>query len=137
MSKGVVGSMDTLGYITEPTVKIDRALAYWFANRVDQCLIFRNVHSYQFVVASNQDSKGNEDKFLADIKQNLNEYLLQIFDSVSISAWAQRKEEGDRMFTLILSGVVAEDGKTYDLARSVIIEGGSYTLVNEGRILNG
>lgn len=136
MPKGVVGSMDTIGFIQEPTVKIDRAIAYWFANRIDQCIVIRNVHSYQYVVANHQDDKNNEELFLTDIKQNLNEYMLQIFDAVSIDAWAQRKEEGDKMFTLILSGVVTQDGKQYDIAQSVYVEGGSYKLIDTARQLN-
>lgn len=136
MPKGVVGSMDTIGFIQEPTVKIDRAIAYWFANRIDQCIIIRDVHSYQYVVSNHQDDKNNEDLFLANIKQNLSEYMLQIFDAVSIDAWAQRKNEGDKMFTLMLSGVVTQDGKTYDLASSVYVEGGSYKLIDAARELN-
>jgi len=136
MPKGVVGSMDTLGFIQEPTVKIDRAIAYWFANRIDQCIVIRNVHSYQFVVANHQDDKGSEELFLADIKQNLSEYMLQIFDAVSVDAHAKRANEGDKMFTLILSGIVTQDGKKYDLAHAVYIEGGSYKLIDAARELN-
>jgi hypothetical protein len=61
---------------------------------------------------------------------------LQIFDSASVDAWAQRKEEGDKMFTLVLSGVVGQDGKQYDLAHSVLLNGSNYKVVNEGRLLN-
>lgn len=136
MPKGVVASMDTVGFIQEPTVKIDRAIAYWFANRIDQCIVLRDVHSYQYVVANHQDDKKGEALFIADIKQNLNEYMLQIFDSASIDAWANRANEGDKMFTLVLSGVVGQDGKTYDIARSVYVEGGSYKLIDTARELN-
>lgn len=136
MPKGVVGTMDTVGFIQEPAVKIDRAIAYWFANRIDQCIVLRTVHSYQYVVANHQDDKKGEDRFLADIKQNLNEYMLQIFDACSIDAWADRANEGDKMFTLVLSGVVTQDGKQYDLAHSVYVEGGSYKLIDAARQLN-
>lgn len=136
MPKGVVATMDTIGFVTEPKIKIDRAIAYWFANRIDQSLVIRNVHSYLYVVAKHQDDKGSEERFLDDIKKNLTEYLLQIFDSVSVEARAIRKNEGDKMFTLHLSGVVTEDGKRYDLARSVYVSGETYKLVDEGRALN-
>lgn len=136
MAKGVVATMDTVGFITEPTVKIDRAIAYWFANRLDQCIVLRGTHSYQYVMAKHQDDKGSEERFLEEIKKNLTEYLLQIFDSVSVEAKSYRKNEGDKMFTLILSGVVVQDDKKYDLARSVLINGETYRLVDEGRALN-
>lgn len=136
MPKGVVGTMDTIGFVQEPTVKIDKAIAYWFANRIDQCIVIRNVHSYQYVVANHQDDKNTEELFLTEIRQNLNEYMLQIFDSVSIDAWAKRANPEDKMFTLVLSGVVSQDGKQYDIARSVYVEGGSYKLIDTARELN-
>lgn len=136
MAKGVVATMDTVGFITEPTVKIDRAIAYWFANRLDQCIVLRGTHSYQYVMAKHQDDKGSEERFLEEIKKNLTEYLLQIFDSVSVEAKSHRKNEGDKMYTLRLSGVVGQDGKTYELAHAVLVNGETYKLVDEGRALN-
>lgn len=136
MPKGVVATMDTMGFITEPAIKIDRAIAYWFANRIDQCIVLRDIHSYQYVMAKHQGDKRNEEKFLEEIKQNLTEYLLQIFDGVSVEAHSKRENEGDKMFTLLLSGLVNQDGKNYDLARSVLVNGETYKLVDEGRAIN-
>lgn len=133
MAKGVVATMDTVGFIREPVIKIDRAIAYWFANRVDQCIVLRNIHSYQYVVAKHQDDKRSEEKFLEEIQNNLREYLLQIFDAVSVTARSKRENEGDKMFTLILSGVVSQDGKKYDLAHAVSVNGETYKLIDVGR----
>ncbi|AEV89500.1 putative virion structural protein [Pseudomonas phage OBP] len=133
MPKGVVATMDTVGFIQEPGIKIDRAIAYWFANRIDQCIILRNVKSYQYVVAKHQDDKKGEERFLEDIQKNLREYLLQIFDAVSVNAWAKREQEGDKMFSLILSGIVEQDGKKYDLAHAVSVNGETYKLIDIGR----
>lgn len=133
MAKGVVGTMDTVGFISEPTIKIDRCIAYWFANRIDQCLIIRTVASYQYVVAKHQGDKRSEDRFLQDIENNLREYLLQNFDKVSVKAWAQRKEPEDKMFTLVLSGEAIQDGKSYDISRSVLINGSTYKVIDIGR----
>lgn len=136
MPKGVVATMDTMGFITEPAIKIDRAIAYWFANRIDQCIILRNIHSYQYVMAKHQGDKRSEERFLEEIKKNLTEYLLQIFDSASVDARSVRANEGDKMYTLVLSGIVAQDGKTYDVARSVLVNGETYKIVDEGRAIN-
>lgn len=138
MSKGVVGTMDTVGFITEPTIKIDRCIAYWFANRIDQCLIIRTVASYQYVTVNHQDDKKGEDRLLEDIENNLRQYLLQCFDGASVNAHAVRKEPGDKMFTLVLSGEVMQDGQKYDLAKSVLINGSTYKLIDNGRaVANG
>ena len=133
MAKGVVGTMDTVGFITEPTVKIDRLIAYWFANRIDQCIIIRKVHSYQYVVAKHQGDQKSEERFLQDIENNLREYLLECFDSASVNAWAKREQEGDKMFTLVLSGVVFQDGNQYELNKSVLVNGSTYKLIEQGR----
>lgn len=133
MPNGVVATMDTLGFITEPTVKIDRAIAYWFANRIDQCIILRNIHSYQYVVAKHQDDKRSEERFLEEVQNNLREYLLQIFDAASVEAVAKKENEGDKMFTLVIRGVVQQAGKTYDLRHAVSVSGETYKLVEIGR----
>lgn len=132
MAKGVVATLDTLGYLTEPTVKADRAMAYWFANKVDQCILLRHIHSYQYVVASHQGDQ-NEEKFLEEIKKNLQEYLLQIFDKVSIGAWAKRDKEESKMFTLVLSGEFYQDDKRYELNRSVLLNGSTYEIIDKNR----
>lgn len=137
MPKGPVGTMDTVGFLTEPSVKIDRALAYWFANRIDQCIVLRDIKSYQYVTAKHQDDKKGVERFLTDVKDNLTAYLLQIFDGVTIETKANRANEEDKMFTLLISGVVNEDGRTYDLASSTLINGETYKLIDKGRALNG
>lgn len=136
MAKGVVATMDTVGYLTEPTVKADRAIAYWFANRVDQCILLEDIASYQYVVASHQDDKGSEDRFLADIKTNLTSYLMEIFDGVTIQAYAKKETEQSKMFTLVISGEFFQDGVRYELNQAVLINGKSYELVDRGRKLN-
>lgn len=133
MSKGVVGTMDTVGFIEEPTVKIDRLIAYWFANRIDQSIIIRNVHSYQYVIAKHQGEKKGEERLLQDIENNLQGYLLECFDGASVSAWAKRENPEDKMFTLVISGVAFQDGKQYELNNSVLINGSTYELIDKGR----
>lgn len=133
MAKGPVGTMDTMGFITEPSVKIDRAMAYWFANRIDQCIIIRDVKSFQYVTVNNQDEKKGDEKFLAAVKENLTQYMLQIFDTASIEVWAKRNDPGDKVFTLVISGQVGQDNKIYDLARSVYVNGSTFKIIANAR----
>lgn len=130
MPKGPVATMDTIGYITEPTLKADRAIAYWFANRVDQSLIFKDIASYQYIVAKNQSSK-SIDKFIKDVEDNLKKYLLSIFEGVSVSCRQIKVTEST--FTLAVSAVFFQDGVSYDLARAVLVNGKTYELIDEGR----
>lgn len=132
MAKGVVATMDTLGYLTEPMIKGDRLVAYWFANRVDQCIILRDINSFQYLTAKHQGDK-SEEKLLEDIEINLRAFLLECFDQASVAVKALRKEEGDKMFTLAIAAEFWQDGKRYDLAKSVILSGETYKLVDNGR----
>lgn len=135
MANGMVATMDTLGYLTEPTIKADRAIAYWFANRIDQCLILRDINSYQYLVAKHQDDH-TEERLLQDVKKHLRDYLLELFEKVSVEAWAKRENEGDKMYTLVVSAEFWQDGVRYDLAKSVIEAGSTYRTIDYGRSTN-
>lgn len=132
MAKGVVATMDTLGFIQEPTVKIDRLIAYWFANRIDQSIILTGIQSYQYVVAKNQNGF-NIDNFIKDMEESLRSYLLECFNSVEVVVRSPDYEPAKKMFTLAVSGQVEEDGKLYDLATSVAVNGKTYELIDKGR----
>ena len=136
MAKGVVATMDTVGYLKEPTAKADRQIAQWFANRVDQSIIFRDIQSYQYVVGKHQNDF-RVDEFLREIQSNLKSYMLECFDGVDVSARAVNYEPGNKMFTLAVSATVEEDGVRYDVSQAVSINGKTYELVNEGRKRNG
>ncbi|WNV45876.1 hypothetical protein [Aeromonas phage AerS_266] len=129
---GIVGTMDTLGWVDEPVVKIDRLIAYWFANRKDQSIIFRNIQSFQYVVAKHQDDK-QIDGFLQEIQSNLQSFLLECFDAAEVKARAPGYEVGKKMFTLAISGRVLEKDTYYDLSHSVILNGKTFEKIREGR----
>lgn len=136
MAKGVVGTMDTIGYLKEPSAKADRLIALWFANRVDQSIILSNIQSYQYVVAKHQNDF-RIDEFLAEVQTNLRSYLQECFDGAEVVARAPNYLTVNKMFTLAVSATVEEDGVRYDVARSVEINGKTYERVNEGRHRNG
>lgn len=132
MAKGVVATMDTLGFITEPTIKIDRLIAYWFANRIDQSIILTGIQSYQYVVAKHQNDF-QIDNFLKEIEENLRSFLLECFTNVDVGVRSPDYEPVKKMFTLAISGQVEEDGKLYDLATSVAVNGKTFELIEKGR----
>ncbi|QDB70471.1 hypothetical protein CF8_0059 [Aeromonas phage CF8] len=129
---GIVGTMDTLGWVKEPTVKIDRLIAYWFANRKDQSIIFRNIQSFQYVVGKHQDDK-QIDGFLEDVQNNLRSFLLECFDAADVTAAAPGWEPNLKMFTLAISGQVQQDGNKYDIAHAVQLNGKTFEKIAEGR----
>ena len=79
MTKGVVGTMDTLGWVTEPSLKINRKIAYWFASRKDQSLVIRDVESFQYIKETMQGSKASLDDFKRKIKNSLMNLFIESF----------------------------------------------------------
>lgn len=129
---GMVGTMSTVGWVKEPTSKADLLIAYWFANRKDQSRFITDVQSYNFVVATHQGDHTIE-PFLEAIENNLRSMLLECFDAATVQARAPNFDPMAKQFQLAVSGVVQENGKSYDLARSVILNGKTFELITEGR----
>lgn len=135
MPNGVAATMSVVGYLYEPQATVDRLVAWWFANRIDQSTILGNIPSYQYVVASHQNDF-RIDEFLEDVKTNLRTYLLECFEGADVQASAPGYEVGSKMFSLHVAAVVERDGKRYDVAQSVLLNGESYKLVDNGRHQN-
>ena len=129
---GMVGTMSTVGWVKEPASKADLVIAYWFANRKDQCRFIPEVQSYNFIVASHQGDREIEG-FLDDIENSLRSMLLECFDSAKVVARAPDFEPLKKEFVLAVSGTVEENGISYDLSHSVIVSGKTFELITEGR----
>lgn len=128
----IVGTMDTVGWLEEPTAKIDRLIAYWFANRADQCIFLRNIPSFNFVVGKHQNDK-EIDSMLQDMQTSLRNFMLTAFESADIRVTAPDHQKEKKMYTLYVGGVVSENGISYDIAQSVVFNGETFKLVERGR----
>lgn len=128
---GIVGTMSTLGWVDEPTVMIDKLFSYWIANRRDQCIILTGIQSFDFVIGSHQGDTVI-DKFLDDAEESFRSMLLECFDNVQVSVMSPDHEQAKKNFTLAISGTVYKDGIGYDLARSVILNGKTFELIQQG-----
>jgi hypothetical protein len=129
---GMVGTMSTVGWVKEPASKVDLLIAYWFANRKDQSRFITDVQSYNYVVATHQGDH-TIDNFLEAIQNSLRSMLLECFDGADVYARAPNFNPLNKQFQLAVSGTVEENGKTYDLAHSVIVSGKTFELITEGR----
>ncbi|QDJ97050.1 hypothetical protein PQC07_gp222 [Aeromonas phage D3] len=132
MANGCCATMSTVGYLYEPLAQIDRLIAWWFANRIDQSVILTDIQSYQYVVASHQNDF-RIDEFLQDVQRNLQSYLMECFEGAEVKATAPNYEEGGKMFHLHISGVVERNGVRYDVASAVALSGKTFELVENGR----
>lgn len=133
MPRGGVGTMDTLGWVTEPTLKINRKIAYWFATRRNQCITIKEVESYTYVKETVQGTKGSRDVILEAIERSLTKIISECFDRVSVATRAEDVSTNGTAFRLLISGSAFEDGKEYDFSYSVLLHNKTFELIEEGR----
>lgn len=132
MGRGVYASMSTVGYVTEPILKISRAYAAWWANKKDQCLVTRDVESYIYCVNSAQ---GNKELLLSRVKTSLTNMFNELFDKIdALNVVAESVPPGDSFFIMKISGGVIQDGVYYDISRSIELFENTFELVKEGRL---
>ena len=133
MPIGSIATMDTLGFINEPSIKLDRAFAYWLANRKSQSSLFDNVESFMFVVAEHQDDKRTTDLFVEAVNRSLTNHLSGFFNDVSVSCRTITESEESKCFTLVISARVIENGAAYDLEESLLVNGETYKRILKSR----
>lgn len=133
MPKGMVGSMSTMGFISEPQIKAAKKIDYWFAARKNQSIIIAEVESYQYIKESAQGTLITIDEFCEKIKNSLYKVLIEAFDKVEIDVRHESDNNSTSTFHCIFSGTVTEDGVGYDIAKAVIFNNKSYERIDEGR----
>lgn len=133
MPKGMVGSMSTMGFITEPQIKAAKKIDYWFEARKNQSIIIPEVESYQYIKESAQGTLITVDEFCEKIKNSLYKVLIEAFDKVELDVRHENGSSGGSTFHCIFSGTVTEDGVGYDIAKAVIFNNKSYERIDEGR----
>lgn len=133
MTKGFVGSMSTMGFITSPQLKAAKKIDYWFAARKNQCLVVREVESYQFIKESCQGTNISVADFCDKIKASLERLLLECFETVTVTVKNEAVSEQGTMFRCVIAATVTENGVMYDLAKSVHINNNSFEKIDEAR----
>lgn len=133
MAKGPCMSMSLFGMITEPTMKIDRAIAWFFASRRNQCIVIREVDSYIYVKESNQGTNITPEAFCNDIADALRNVLLKYFESANVVATPKYITEKGSMFTCLITCAAYEDGKWYDGAKAVTLNNKTFEVLEKAR----
>lgn len=133
MSKGPAMSMSLLGMITEPTLKLDRCLAWFFASRRNQCITIRSVESFVYVREINQGTNITPEAFCDKVAESLQKVIVKYFDEAYVDATPKFLNNFDSMFTCCISCTAIQDGKRYDLARSVLINNKTFELIDKAR----
>lgn len=133
MPKGPAMSMSLLGAITEPTLKLDRCLAWFFASRRNQCIMIRAVESFVYVREINQGTNITAESFCDKVAESLQRVIIKYFDEAYVDAYPEYKPSSNTMFTCYISCTAIVDGKRYDLAKSVLINNKTFELIDKAR----
>lgn len=133
MTRGVASSMSTLGYITEPTLKIDRKIAWWFAARKNQSILLTDIENFQYVREMNQGTNITTSAFCDKIAISLEKILLECFDSVEILAHPEDISDTGSMFRCRINGMCYEEGMSYQINAAVIMNNKTFELIDKGR----
>lgn len=133
MAKGVAMSMSLLGMITEPTLKMDRALAWFFASRKNQCTVIREVESYVWIKEIHQGTRITPEAFCDLVAEGLQRVMVKYFDEAYVDGAPKSVSAAGNVFTCYLKCTAIENGKQYDLAHSVLINNKTFELIDKAR----
>lgn len=133
MTKGIVGSMSKMGWITEPQLKAAKKIDYWFEARKNQCIVIGDVESFQYVRESSQGTLITVEEFCERMRLSLQRVMLECFESAEIFAVPEDVNGNGSIFRCHFSGTVYENGVGYDIAKAVLFNNKSYEKIDEGR----
>lgn len=131
MTKGVVGTMSTMGFVTEPQLKAAKKIDYWLEAKKNQSIIISEVESYSFIRESAQGTMITKDEFCERIQTSLKNIMLECFENVDIEVRHEDYSPGGSVFKVFISATVYENGLGYDLAKSVLFNNKSYERIEE------
>ena len=109
-------------------------ITYWFTTRTNQCKIIENVPSFYYLWMK----YGKLPETLVDQCRNqLKLYFQELFpnnNSLMVDVAISNMSEGGATYSLNISLSVSVEGIRYDLARSVIMTGEQYKVLDEERL---
>lgn len=131
--RGIAASMSLQGFITEPTLILDRAIAWFFASRRNQSIVLRDIESYVYIREINQGTNITPERFCDLISEGLQRVINCYFDSCYVEARPVYDTQSTTMFTCYIACTGIRDGKHYDMAKSVLLNNKTYERVETAR----
>lgn len=133
MSKFCVGSMDTAhGWEVEsPTEALSLHFTYWFTSRRSQGKVAGDVPSFYYLW-----SKYGTDKedFVERVRESFEDYLKELFPESSVDVSTNDKDGSESLYRMVITAVVISDGNRYDLARTILVTGENYKVLDDARL---
>lgn len=121
MSGNSLVCLDTTGYVTDPLIKADRLLAYFFVSDYSQSNSHLGyIHSLPYIIQSNIS---NLLQMGIDIEESLKILFRNYFDSMDVTVKVEpvieNGIESETKRNILLDIIVIEDGVQYSLGKAV------------------
>lgn len=124
-----VPTLSDLGWVTNPTVKMDKLLSHLFEADVIQSYTFKgSVSSIQGIIAQ----YGHDiNALVAQLRSKLEKYLQAYYDvaTVELTANTNPSENPTDKITLVMYATVVEDGQQYSVGKLLGQVDGSFKVI--------
>ena len=128
-----VGTMSTrFGWETQSA---QEALAlhftYWFTSRNSQGKVLGGVPSFYYLW---EQYGQNQDRLVEETKNGLDAYIKELFPRSKVSVTYENEDGYLYNYRLIISAQVVDGSEVHDLAKTVLITGEGYKVLDQRRL---
>lgn len=123
-------TLDGAGIVTDPYQKIQLILAYLLATQASQSNIFK---SHVVSISDIIRRKGSQSiDMRTEVEDSIKRVFNRYFDNVDINVSIDKSNKVDKSeFDVVIQCQVTQDGKTYDVARTLSVLNDKIKLVSE------
>jgi hypothetical protein len=124
-----VGTMSTLGWVTDPALKIDRLFSYWLASEDSQSYIYYGkIFNFQRLIVKYD---GQPELLASAVAQQLTEMLDGHFPGqVSVTADPKDLAEYGGRYHLNINVSLSLNDKLYDVPKTLEVDGTLWKQLN-------
>ena len=132
MAGFVVGTMSSqAGWITKSVEEaLDYHFMYYFTSRRSQGKIIPDTPSFYYLHSQYSD---NQERLVSTLTESFKEYLVELFPKCDVNVTTRDISPNGSTYTLVITARVVHSGTAYDLAKSILINGESYKVLDESR----
>lgn len=133
MARFCIGTMDTsTGWETQSVeAAISRHITYWFSGRENQGKVLGGVPNF-YMLFKNFSSR--PEQMVDQMRDKFKAYLEEQFDDVAVDVGRQNLTGELNNYRLTLSARVVADGVKYDIARTILVTGELYKVLDTERL---
>lgn len=128
-----VGTMDSsTGWeIQSPEEALAKHFLYWFTSRRNQGIVIGEVPSFYYLFMKFSRTPAS---LVEKAQQEFDEYLKELFVQRTVRVSYQFIGESRSLYTVQIDAQVINDGKVYDLGRTIEVTGEEYKILDDERL---